>query len=260
MGPRMNEISKYYTPTGSELIEWFYSDDYLSIGGKDSTETLATMAGISQDSSVLDIGSGLGGPVMYIAETRGCEVMGLDIVDSNIKTARNRAKIRSLQNLVTFQLGDAMDMPFPTDSFNVIIGQDAWSHVPDKDKLISECARVIEPGGTIAFTDWLDIGGMHGNYRATVLDAVAATTLSDLKKYTASLVCQGFEIVIQEDISKLFKVQYDAIITRLEGQKERISERYSPKLYAIVHKKNECIRRAFSDGMLGGGRIVAKRR
>tara|TARA_B100000745_G_scaffold197084_1_gene129875 strand:+ start:237 stop:1019 length:783 start_codon:yes stop_codon:yes gene_type:complete len=259
MGARMNEISKYYTPTGSELIEWFYSDDYLSIGGKDSTETLATMAGVSQDTSVLDIGSGLGGPAMYIAETRGCKVMGLDIVDSNVKTARSRAKVRSLQNLVTFQLGDAMDMPFPTDSFNVIIGQDAWSHVPDKDKLISECARVIELGGTIAFTDWLDIGGMQGDYRASVLDAIAATTLSDQKKYITSLVHHGFEIVIQEDISAHFKVQYDAVITRLEGQKERISERYSPKLYAIVHKKNECIRRAFSDGMLGGGRIVAKR-
>ena len=116
----MNEISKYYTPTGSELIEWFYSDDYLSIGGKVSTETLVTMAGVSQDTSVLDIGSGLGGPAMYIAETRGCKVMGLDIVVSNVKTARSRAKVRSLQNLVTFQLGDAMDMPFPTDSFNVI--------------------------------------------------------------------------------------------------------------------------------------------
>ena len=255
----MNTISEYYTPTGSELIEWFYSDDYLSIGGIESTDTLANLAGINKGTSVLDVGSGLGGPAMHIAQTRGCKVVGLDLVDSNIMTANSRAKERELQNLVTFKLGDATDMPFPANSFNIIIGQDAWCHVPDKEKMISECARVIAPNGIIAFTDWLDIGDMQGDYRAAVLDAMAASEPANLDKYVNWLINNGFAIIAQEDISTLFKAQYDAIITRLNSLQELISERFSPKIYRIVQQKNECIRKAFSDGMLGGGRIIAKR-
>ena len=120
----MNTITEYYTPTGSELIEWFYSDDYLSIGGIESTDTLANLAGINKGTSVLDVGSGLGGPAMHIAQTRGCKVVGLDLVDSNIMTANSRVKERELQNLVTFKLGNATDMPFPANSFNIIIGHD----------------------------------------------------------------------------------------------------------------------------------------
>ena len=40
-------------------------------------------------------------------------------------------------------------------SFDVVIGQEAWCHVPDKPRLIAECARVVKPGGVIAFTDIL---------------------------------------------------------------------------------------------------------
>ena len=42
-----------------------------------------------------------------------------------------------------------------TAHFDVVIGQEAWCHVPEKPQLISECARVVKPGGVIAFTDIL---------------------------------------------------------------------------------------------------------
>ena len=128
---------------------------------------------------------------MHIARSRGCKVVGLDLVDSNITTANSRAKERELQNLVTFKLGNATDMPFPANSFNIIIGQDAWWHVPDKEKMISECARVIAPNGIIAFTDWLDIGDMQGDYRTEVLDAMAASEPANLDKYVNWLIHHG---------------------------------------------------------------------
>jgi ubiquinone/menaquinone biosynthesis C-methylase UbiE len=58
-----------------------------------------------------------------------------------------------LQHLVDFRHGSALAMPFADTSFDVAIGQEAFAHVPDKPRLIAECARVVEPGGTIAFTD-----------------------------------------------------------------------------------------------------------
>lgn len=143
-----------------------YCDDYLSIGGKESTEILAEKAGITKESRVLDVGSGLGGPAFYLAKTYGCRVIGLDVTESNFREASRRAKARRLDHLVELKLGTALDMPFRTGTFDVVCGQDAWCHMTDKDRLIQECARVLAPGGMIAFTDWLQTGEMDEEYRS----------------------------------------------------------------------------------------------
>ncbi len=253
------DLGEFYSPTGTQLIETFYSDSYLSIGGRDSTEILATGAAITAATKVLDVGSGLGGPALYLAETIGCRVMGLDIVESNVATANQRAKARGLDDLASFHLGDATAMPFEAGHFDVIIGQDAWCHVPDKNKLIAECARVIAVRGMVTFTDWLQVGEMKGTYRDEVLAAMAASNLGTLESYAALLQKHGFTVLSADDVSAEFIEQYTDIVARLESLESEISETYSPKLYNIIHAMNGTIQRAFADGKLGGGRIIARK-
>jgi ubiquinone/menaquinone biosynthesis C-methylase UbiE len=253
-----SDVSVNYSQTGSQLIEKIYSDDYLSIGGRASTDDLAAEAGVTAKTRVLDVGSGLGGPALHLAASKGCHVTGLDIVASNIDTALERAKARSLDNLVDFRLGDATAMPFEDGQFDVILGQDAWCHVPDKDQLIAECARVMVPGGTVAFTDWLQVGAMDGAYLDEVLSAMASPSLATLVNYGEMLERHGLAIVKQEDISATFMDQYSAIYARLENLEGEISKNFSPKVYGIILAKNNSIRRAFADGKMGGGRIIAK--
>ena len=87
----MPDLAEFYSPPGTELIETFYSSGYLSMGGSASTDILAAGAVITAETRVLDVGSGLGGPALHIAECHGCRVAGLDIVASNIRTAGERA-------------------------------------------------------------------------------------------------------------------------------------------------------------------------
>jgi ubiquinone/menaquinone biosynthesis C-methylase UbiE len=255
----MPDLAEFYSPTGTELIETFYSSGYLSMGGSASTDILAAGAVITAETRVLDVGSGLGGPALHIAECHGCRVADLDIVASNIRTAGERALAGGLQHLVEFRLGDATAMPFKAGDFDVILGQDAWCHIPDKDRLIAECARVITPGGRVAFTDWLQRGEMAGAYRDEVLTAMAASNLGTLESYGALLARHGFTVLHAEDVSAVFIAQYTAIVARLEGLESEISETYSPKLYNIIHAMNGTIQRAFADGKLGGGRIIARK-
>ncbi len=44
----------------------------------------------------------------------------------------------------------------PTAEADFVWGEDAWCYVVDKAKLIAEAARLVKPGGTIAFTDWVE--------------------------------------------------------------------------------------------------------
>lgn len=252
-----SEVHQTYSQLGAGLIEKLYTEDYLSIGGKASTDLLAAQAGITKESSILDVGSGLGGPALHLAETHGCAVTGLDIVETNVGEANSRAEARSLDHLVKFRLGDATAMPFDAAQFDVVIGQDAWCHVPDKDKLIEECARVMAPCGTLAFTDWLLVGGMATDERDDVLDAISATNLATPEGYRELLQKHGFTISRQDDISAIFINQYRGIIAKLKAMKAEISESISPKVFAILLDKNTTILNAFEQSKMGGGRLIA---
>jgi SAM-dependent methyltransferase len=57
---------------------------------------------------------------------------------------------------IEFKLSDVLEMPYAAGTFDFVWGEDAWCYVTDKDKLVAEAARVLKPGGTIAFTDWVE--------------------------------------------------------------------------------------------------------
>lgn len=255
----VEEILTNYNKLGTELIETIYFDDYLSIGGTASTDTLAEKAGITSESHVLDVGSGVGGPALHLAATYGCTVTGLDLVEPNVVEANGRAADRGLQNQAMFHAGNALDMPFENDCFDVIWGQDAWCHVPDKDKLIEECSRVVRSGGVIAYTDWIETGEISGLARTELLSAMAAPNLATMASYQASLEKHGCTMIGQEDVSEVFVEQYRGIMAGLADMKEKLTEKYSAKIYHIVAERNGCILRGFESGALGGGRIIARK-
>lgn len=250
-------IKKNYSKIGAALIEKLYSDDYLSIGGSGSTDTLAECAGITKSSRVLDIGSGLGGPALRLSETVGCRVTGLDLVETNVAEANERASVRGLNHHVTFQTGDATDLPFEGGEFDVVWGQDAWCHIPEKPRLIGACARLLRGGGTIAFTDWVETGAMSDAQRVELHDATASTDMATMPLYRGLLEQNRFTVVEQTDISADFVVQYQEIIERLESLEGEITESFSSKVYTIMLQKNGAILRGFEDGLIGGGRFVA---
>lgn len=66
------------------------------------------------------------GPARYLAHRYGCRVMGLDITASRHQSALRLTKLVKLDHLVDFRLGNALEMPFSDNTFDVVIGQEAW--------------------------------------------------------------------------------------------------------------------------------------
>ncbi len=129
--------------------------EQIHVGGAEETDILAAKAGVSKASCILDVCSALGGPARHLAGAYGCRVIGLDITGTMLKKSIERTHQTGLDHLVSFKQGNALDMPFKAQTFDIVWGQDAWCYVTDKDKLLQECFRVLKPGGVIAFTDWL---------------------------------------------------------------------------------------------------------
>ena len=123
----------------TEAVLQRYDQDHF--GGLEAVDILADRAGIGAGMQVLDVCSGMGGPARYLAHHRGCRVTGLDITASRHDGAVRWTRLVGLDDLVDFRLGNALEMPFADAAFDVVIGQEAFFHVPEKPRLMSQRRR-----------------------------------------------------------------------------------------------------------------------
>jgi ubiquinone/menaquinone biosynthesis C-methylase UbiE len=129
--------------------------DEFHIRGRVATLELARAAGIDSKMHVLDVGSGIGGSSRCLAREFGCRVTGIDITDEYCRVAAMLTERVGLSALVGYQQGDALHLPFPDRTFDVVWTEHVAMNIPDKTRLYREMFRVLNPGGTLALYDIL---------------------------------------------------------------------------------------------------------
>jgi MPBQ/MSBQ methyltransferase len=129
--------------------------DEFHIRGREATLELARAVGLDETRHVLDVGSGVGGPSRCIAREFGCRVTGIDLTDEYCRVATMLAERIGLSKLVSYRQGDALNLPFPKGTFDVVWTQHVAMNIPDKAALYREMYRVLRPGGALAIYDIL---------------------------------------------------------------------------------------------------------
>jgi SAM-dependent methyltransferase len=99
----------------------------------------AAIAGVPP-SNALDIGAGAGGNTRVL-EAAGWKATALEYSDAGVQLARERG--------LDVVQGDARDIPFPDDHFGLVVAYDVLEHINEDDKVVSEIARVVRPGGRV---------------------------------------------------------------------------------------------------------------
>ena len=127
--------------------------DQFHTRGIAATAELAQAAGITKGSSVLDIGSGLGGPSRYLAATFDCHVTGIDLSPSFVEAASYLAARAGVADRVIYERARAEVLPYGDQSFDVAWTQHVAMNITDRPSLYREAYRVLRRGGRFAIYD-----------------------------------------------------------------------------------------------------------
>lgn len=191
--------------------------DEFHIRGRDATLALARAVGLGVNTRVLDVGSGIGGPSRCIAAEFGCRVTGVDLTDEYCRVAALLAERVGLSDQVSYRQGNALDLAFADETFDVAWTQHAAMNIPDKAALYREIYRVLKPGGTIAIDDIL--AGPSGPVRYPVpwarVPEVSFLVTPDALR--ALLQASGFTIVSWEDTTAAARTWFTELADRIRS-------------------------------------------
>jgi ubiquinone/menaquinone biosynthesis C-methylase UbiE len=159
------------------------------------------------DSKLLDIASGRGGPAIYAHQKYGLKVLGIDATPYNVLRATRNSKDMQAWPEVKFREGKAEHLPVTSKSYSLAWSIESPAHFEDKPAFLSEAARVLKPGGAFAFADLLV------KWRATesaknlriyeeFLRAWDVPNLQTFKSYQAEIAKAGFQLCKTEIATK----------------------------------------------------------
>ncbi|TPI22096.1 class I SAM-dependent methyltransferase [Mesorhizobium sp. B4-1-1] len=133
--------------------------DQFHTRGLAATAELANLAVITADMSVLDVGSGVGGPARLLEATYGCAVTGIDLSEPFVEAARYLTARTGQAGNVSFEAGSALSLPFEDGRFDAALLQHVAMNIADRPRLYREIRRVLKPGGKLATFDVVLNGG-----------------------------------------------------------------------------------------------------
>jgi ubiquinone/menaquinone biosynthesis C-methylase UbiE len=127
------------------------------IGSLKATKKLLALCRIDSAKTVLDVGCGAGATPAFIAREYGCRVFGVDIKARMVERSNEAAARAGVSDLVECRVGDAQDLPFEDDFFDIVITESVTAFPKDKQKAVNEYVRVTKPGGSVGLneTTWL---------------------------------------------------------------------------------------------------------
>jgi len=127
----------------------------LRPGGREATEWLLGHVDFTADTRVLEVACNMGTTMVALAEAHGCRITGLDMNPAALEKARANIEKHGLGDVIDVVEGNAMALPFPDETFDVVINEAMLTMLPraNKAKAVAEYFRVLKKGGVLLTHD-----------------------------------------------------------------------------------------------------------
>ena len=172
--------------------------DEFHVRGAEISQELAREIGLD-NSKVLDVGCGIGGPSRMLADDYNCRVTGIDLSHEFIRTASALSELVGLQDKTDFIQASALELPFEDGSFDVAWTQHVQMNISDKAKFYSEINRVLSDRGTFVYYDIFQKNGEDVDYPVPWANDASVSFLGSTAKMDNILQELGFKNILTTD-------------------------------------------------------------
>ena len=199
----LKDVQSVYSGPVGELWELVMGQQ-IHIGGFQSSMDLAEKAGIGTGMSGVDLCCCNGAGMRFLVRFRNVARMhGVDATSKVVELGRQRCQAEGSADQIAFTLSDACNTGLPANSFDFVWGEDAWCYVVDKGQLVREAVRLVKPGGTVAFTDWVEgPAGLTQDDADRFCRFMQFPNVQDIAGYSRLLSESGCEIVSADDTGR----------------------------------------------------------
>ena len=254
----------YRTLWGEHIHHGFWEDsESPAIAKVKLIERLAARAGVTPNAHVLDVGCGLGGSSLWLAQNLSCSVLGLNISSVQVALAREAARAKRLDDRVRFKVFDADLLESLDESFDVVWVIECSEHLKDKRRFIHNCARLSKPGGVLALCAWLQTDPLpspdHAQLIAEICLGMLCPQLASMQDYTGWMSEGGFERIVAEEITPHVKETWAhcAAIIR-QPQIKALSSTVDERTRRFV-ETFALMQKAYNEGAMAYGMFTAKK-
>lgn len=158
--------------------------------------TLIQPLHLNRNSVVLEVACGSGGPAMFVAESTGCKIHGVDSNENAIETARNQS------SQIQFKVADANQaLPFDSDTFDAIYCMDAVNHLTNRLQILSEWYRLLKKGGRFLYTDPIVVTGALTNDEMMKRSSIGFFLFVPENANEKWIEEAGFRLIQREDVT-----------------------------------------------------------
>jgi ubiquinone/menaquinone biosynthesis C-methylase UbiE len=217
-GVGLAEVVSVYSGAQGDFMQLLFGQQ-LHVGGMKASIDLADRAGIGAGLSGVDLCCCNGAGMRFLVRSRNVASMaGVDATAAVVERGRRLTHEERLDDRIRFIHADACQSGLPSASADFVWSEDAWSYVPDKPKLIAEAARIVRPGGIIAFTDWVEgPAGLTDSEAQRFLGMMTFANVEDIAGYVRLLSGNGCTVRVAEDTGR-FASHVELYLNMIEMQ------------------------------------------
>jgi len=187
----------------------------------------------------------------------GCRVTGVDMNSDRLAGAVRLTERTKLQDRVLFHHANALQTGLADETFDVIVSQEAFCHIPNKKTLMTECVRLLKPDGRIVYTDILARSSLTNEICCRLENEMVFSELSTLEQYCHLLEEKGCHVVEVEDLSDDWAQILIDRLAMYRSLKEQTVSSFGLEHFQKWDRTYSFFVGLYRSGELGGGRFVA---
>ena len=260
VGRIFNELKEIGKDKSKYLkIEDLIKFDQLHYCGIEAVDFAIKKTKINSSKSVLEIGSGIGGPARYIGYKTDSFITALELQVDQHQIAKDLTRKCKLSKIVNHIRGDILNYKWNNQKFDVVVSWLTLYHIKNHKKLLNNCFNLINKNGYFFTEDLISEKKLSVNNLSELSTDLYTNYLTTYEKYLDDLENNGFKIIYHKNMTQKWANFVKKRKLSYQNHKNRNTRIHGKEIYQNIDYFYSIVDKYFSSNKLGGIKVIAKK-